>query len=235
MYGDGLTVPQLSLGATEASVVIKDGVGTIEKLEAVSPDGQLSLTGKIQFADPFKKSTIPGCIRFKLSEALKKREKDFGNIDLMLEAKRGDDGFFSFPTVGTLLNMRWKTKQTCAEYEEAEERKKTRSSRPRISTRPKATPANSAAARRAASKDVKEPELKKVGASGPKLDKDKPEGDKKSEDKRSDDVGDRDEERGDDIEFEDDDRRTDEGEGDGEGDDDGDRNDDGPGEEEPIE
>jgi len=171
MYGDGLTVPQIALGAAEASIVIDKGVGKIEKLSAVSPDGELVLTGEIKFADPFKNSTLPGCLRFRISEELKKREKDFGNIDLILDAKRDDEGFFSFPTKGKLTTLQWDTRKPCKGIggDGAEDGIKVRPTISSRQSRPTPQDEDSEAVRRAAGKDADEPEVTDVRASGPTL------------------------------------------------------------------
>jgi hypothetical protein len=107
-------VPRLSLGDASGEIEIKKGIGTIKKLSAKSKDGELAVEGRIEFRDPFKQSRLPGCMRFKLSEALKEREPDFGNIEFMLpEMARQADGEFAIPTKGTLGQLGWDPRRRC--------------------------------------------------------------------------------------------------------------------------
>jgi type II secretion system protein N len=112
----GLTVPRLRLGEARVEVDIVQGIGKIKTFSAQSPDGRLAIAGEIRFAEPFKRSTMPGCMRFKLADQLKKKEPDFGNIEFLLpERAREEDGTFAIPTKGTLLALRWDIKKRCGE------------------------------------------------------------------------------------------------------------------------
>lgn len=114
--GKGLTVPRLRLGRALVEVDIDQGVGKIKTFSAKSADGRLSIDGELRFAEPFKRSTLPGCMHFKLSDELKKREPKFGNIEFLLpERARQDDGSFAIPTKGRLTMLRWDIKKRCGE------------------------------------------------------------------------------------------------------------------------
>jgi hypothetical protein len=53
-------------------------------------------------------------MRFKLSDDLKAREANFGNIDIGLEPRRQPDGLIAIPTAGTLVPLRFDPKRKCA-------------------------------------------------------------------------------------------------------------------------
>src|SRR5690606_662568 len=109
-----ITVPRLSLGAAAAEIDISSGVGKIEKFEAASQDGWLKITGQIEFQDPFSNSLFPGCMQFKLSDDLKKREPNFGNIEYGISEKlRQGDGSYSIPTRGKLTAIKWNPRARC--------------------------------------------------------------------------------------------------------------------------
>jgi type II secretion system protein N len=110
----GVTVPRLSLGETEVVVDISKGVGDIKSFAATSKDGWLKIEGKIEFRDPFPNTLFPGCMRFKLSDDLKQRAPDFGNIEYTLSEKvRQADGSFAIPTKGKLTELRWDVRRKC--------------------------------------------------------------------------------------------------------------------------
>jgi type II secretion system protein N len=133
--GEGLTVPKLNLGAALAEVDIKDGIGAIKTLGATSKDGFLKIEGKIEFKKPFSESTFPGCMTFGLSDELKKREANFGNIGTLLPEKaRQEDGSYAIPTRGKLTSLGWDVRHKCGE-EPAPAKKRNRS-RPKISSKP---------------------------------------------------------------------------------------------------
>jgi type II secretion system protein N len=110
----GVEVPRLQLGDTEVVVEITKGVGEIKSFAATSADGWLKIEGKIEFRDPFANSLFPGCMRFKLSDELKKRAPRFGNIEYTLSEKmRQADGSYALPTKGKLTELRWDVRRRC--------------------------------------------------------------------------------------------------------------------------
>lgn len=110
----GVTVPRLALGDAKVVVDISKGVGEIKTFAATSKDGWLKIEGKIEFRDPFSNTLFPGCMSFKLSDELKKRAPDFGNIEFTLSEKvRKADGSFAIPTKGRLTELRWDVRRTC--------------------------------------------------------------------------------------------------------------------------
>jgi type II secretion system protein N len=136
---DGVTVPRLDLGAALVEISINKGIGKIERFAANSRDGQLTINGEIRFSDPFKNSTFPGCMNFKLTEDLKQREPNFGNIEAMLPARaRQEDGTYSIPTKGKLTALRWDVRRKCNEGGAVDDPSKR--NRPTITSRPATDP-----------------------------------------------------------------------------------------------
>jgi type II secretion system protein N len=129
----GVTVPRLDLGDVAGEIEIKRGVGTVKRFAARSADGEMTIDGEIRFKDPFKATTFPGCMRFKLSEALKKREKDFGNLPELMRVNVEEDGFANVAMTGTIGALRWRPRKKCAPI--GGDRKR-RDTRPMVTTRP---------------------------------------------------------------------------------------------------
>jgi len=133
----GVTVPRLDLGDARVQVDISKGVGDIKTFAATSKDGWLKIEGKIEFRDPFANSLFPGCMRFKLSDELKKRDPNFGNIEYTLSEKtRQADGSFAIPTKGRLTELRWDVRRKCGGGSAEEEGEHTPPERPGLTGRP---------------------------------------------------------------------------------------------------
>jgi type II secretion system protein N len=136
----GVTVPRLALGQAQVQLDISKGVGEIKNFSATSQDGWLKIEGKIEFRDPFANTLFPGCMRFKLSDELKKRDPKFGNIEYTLSEKvRQQDGSFAIPTKGRLTELRWDVRRKCgggaADSSDTEDRGV--SERPGLARRPR--------------------------------------------------------------------------------------------------
>jgi len=132
----GITVPRLSLGDTSAVIVIKNGTGVIEKFSGKSKDGEMKIEGDIKFADPFKRSKLPGCFHFKLSKSLKKREKNFGQIMDFLDVSADKDGWGHMKLVGNLADLSFRPVKAC---KPGVRDKRRRTKRPRVTTRRRPT------------------------------------------------------------------------------------------------
>jgi type II secretion system protein N len=133
----GVTVPRLDLGDARIQVDINKGVGEIKTFAATSKDGWLKIEGKIEFRDPFANSLFPGCMRFKLSDELKKRDPNFGNVEYTLSEKtRQADGSFAIPTKGRLTELRWDVRRKCGGGSADEDVEHTPPERPGLAGRP---------------------------------------------------------------------------------------------------
>ncbi len=135
--GDGVPVPKLSLGDFAGEIEIKDGVGTIKRLAGKSPDGELIIEGVVNFKDPFKNSTMPACLRFKVSDALGKRDPKFANFPALMGVPPIADGWSHVKAKGKLTQLRWVSTRgkPCVPAGRKTKRGKSIKSRPRVTTR----------------------------------------------------------------------------------------------------
>lgn len=104
----GLTLPKLRLGQIGGRVEVKKGVGTFEKFQAKSPDGELYLEGEIRFDDPFARSQVTAYMRFKSSDELRSRETRMADMELMMSANsRRADGYHGLRITGPVGQLRY--------------------------------------------------------------------------------------------------------------------------------
>ena len=167
---EGVTVPKLELGNLTGLIEIDKGVGKVKEFSAKSKDGELTIDGDIRFKDPFKNSTFPGCMRFRLTDELKQREKSFGNLPDLMRVTLDTDGFANVAMTGTLADLRWRPRKKCPTGSSGSGEK----SRPTVTTRPKPTPPTAAKPDKRPGLDSPpaEPEFDGPGNSGPKLGRD---------------------------------------------------------------
>jgi type II secretion system protein N len=132
--GDGLTVPRLNLGNLSASIKIANGRGVVEDFKASSADGELDLQAVLRFGRQLKEASFEsGCMKFKLTEALKQREPSFGNLPEFMRMSPQADGYSNVRLQGKLVTMRWVPAQTC-EGGADDDRVSRRNARPSIPT-----------------------------------------------------------------------------------------------------
>jgi type II secretion system protein N len=110
---DGITVPKLDLGNFTGEIEISKGKGVIKKLGATSKDGELTVTGELVLARKFIDSTLPGCIRFKISDDLKKREPNFGNIQMVLGVALDAEGYSNLRIRGKVNELKYLGAANC--------------------------------------------------------------------------------------------------------------------------
>jgi type II secretion system protein N len=168
---EGITVPRLSLGNAVVEIEIAGGIGKINAFSAKSKDGELSLDGEVRFAEPFKRSTLPGCMRFKLSDALKQREPNFGNIEFTLPPRaRQDDGSFAIPTKGNLGRFGLNHRKQCDDPGGSSGDRPTASKMPKLTVPPSKAERVGSPASRGDDDDDDEPvDTPEPGTSGPDL------------------------------------------------------------------
>lgn len=119
--GEGLTVPALNLGDLRGKIVFRDGRGLIEELGAQSVDGDLALHGAVELGRRFADTRFAqACMKFRLSDALKQREPEFGNVPSLMGAPPESDGYSNVRMTGKLSEMRWIAARTCEEDGSAE-------------------------------------------------------------------------------------------------------------------
>lgn len=104
--GDGIDFGKIGVDTMVAKVVIKDSSLDLEKFDAKSQDGELHIDFQMQLAPEFGDSGVMGCLRFKGSEGLSKREpKTFAALTTT-GASIGPDGLFHIKLDGRFKEMK---------------------------------------------------------------------------------------------------------------------------------
>jgi hypothetical protein len=111
--GEGLTVPTLDLGDFGGQIDIARGKGVIKRFSGVSRDGELVLVGEMQFGRRLTETTFPGCVRFKVSDELKQREREFGNIQMVMGTPIDAEGYSNLRTKGKIGELRYLPAASC--------------------------------------------------------------------------------------------------------------------------
>jgi type II secretion system protein N len=103
---EGITLPKLQLGKIVGKIEIKKGMGTIDRFETKSPDGELSVEGDIRFDDPVERSQVTAYMMFKSSEGLHKREPRMADMEMMMGmASKRDDGYMGVRITGPMSGL----------------------------------------------------------------------------------------------------------------------------------
>jgi hypothetical protein len=127
-------VPRLDLGNLAGQIDIKAGKGVIKNFRGESVDGEMLIEGDIEFKDPFKMSSFPGCMKFKFTPDFHTREPKFANVPNLMGAGIQPDGFAHVRLSGTLGDLKWKPRLKCSEGGTGPEGEG--SDRPVVTTRP---------------------------------------------------------------------------------------------------
>jgi len=94
MVGEGIDFGQVNIDSLLAKAEIKNGKLDVTKFDAKSKDGELYIDYSMTLDKEFGNSVVAGCLRFKGSDALLKREpKTFAAIQTT-GAERRSDGLF---------------------------------------------------------------------------------------------------------------------------------------------
>lgn len=101
-----LTIPKVGLGALTAHVVLADGKGTFDKLEARDGDAELR-ADSLYFVPQARLAASPlyGKVGVRISDAFLNRPGSSGFkglLDLALRSARGKDGFYQLQLYGSL-------------------------------------------------------------------------------------------------------------------------------------
>jgi type II secretion system protein N len=99
-----LTIPRIGLGKLAAQVVLADGKGTFDKLEARDGDAELQAEG-LYFVPQARlaSSAIYGKLGVRVADAFLDRNTAFkGLLDLALRGARGKDGYYQLQLYGSL-------------------------------------------------------------------------------------------------------------------------------------
>jgi type II secretion system protein N len=102
----GLTFPRVKLGKLSGQIVIEKGRARFDGVRVHSADGDATLDGYVELRDPIGMSQMHAYLRFRLSEALIKREP---TLELMTNALSGtakrSDGYLGVQLTGTLAAL----------------------------------------------------------------------------------------------------------------------------------
>lgn len=138
--GEGITVPRLNLGNIAGEVTIESGRAKIDKFLAQSVDGELQIAAAIRFKERFKDSLFEsGCMRFKLSPELKKRDPNFGSLPDFMRLAPDPEDYAYVKIRGSLTGMRWLATAKCGfgpgeeEGGDMEDQPRARRTRPSLS------------------------------------------------------------------------------------------------------
>lgn len=104
----GVTVPPIGVGTLAVQIPVKEGVATIEKLDARGKDVSLSGSGSVRLVQPFKSSRADITLGVKVDPGFAKREAKIGTILGMpgVKSARGSDGMIRFTLAGPISNLK---------------------------------------------------------------------------------------------------------------------------------
>ncbi len=104
--GEGTDFGKVNIDTLVAKIDIKDGKVDITKFESKSPDVELHVDYTMTLAQDLNESVVLGCIRFKGSDALRKREPRTYDQILLTGAARGPDGLDHIRLKGSFKDMK---------------------------------------------------------------------------------------------------------------------------------
>jgi type II secretion system protein N len=104
MLAGGLTLPKIRLGDLGGHVTIEKGTAKLQGVESKSPDGEVALEGEINLRDPLPQSNMNLYLRFKLSDALMKKEVALSIVPMAAAAGKRPDGFYGLKFAGSFAH-----------------------------------------------------------------------------------------------------------------------------------
>ena len=93
MLARGMTLPRIRIGDLGGHVAIEKGTAKLQGVESKSPDGEVALEGEIALHDPLSLTTLNLYLRFKLSDAVMKKEVALQILPAVAAAGKRPDGF----------------------------------------------------------------------------------------------------------------------------------------------
>ena len=94
----------MRLGDLGGHVAIEKGTAKLQGVEAKSPDGEVALEGEMTLRDPLPQSTMNAYLRFKLSDALLKKEVALSIVPMAAAAGKRPDGFYGLKFAGSFAH-----------------------------------------------------------------------------------------------------------------------------------
>lgn len=108
---DGIEFGKLNVDKLSARVTIKDGLLTVTRFEVESPDIEVHVDLELALAPSINESTVAGCLRFKGSQALLKREPKTHAALSTTGADLREDGLFHIKLEGDFKKMKRRNAQ----------------------------------------------------------------------------------------------------------------------------
>jgi type II secretion system protein N len=106
MVQDGIPFGTLQIDSLAAHAEIKDGVFTVSKFETASRDGELHIDYSMKLEPDIMDSNVTGCLRFKGTDALLKRDRNTYNAITLTGAELRSDGLYHITLADSLRQMR---------------------------------------------------------------------------------------------------------------------------------
>ncbi|MBS1118809.1 MAG: hypothetical protein H6Q90_1037 [Deltaproteobacteria bacterium] len=103
--GEGTDFGTVKIDTLVAHLEIKEGKADLTKFEVKSPDVELHVDYTMTLAQDLNDSVVLGCVRFKGSDALRKREPKTYDQILLTGAARAPDGLDHIRLKGSVKNM----------------------------------------------------------------------------------------------------------------------------------
>lgn len=104
--GEGIDFSHLAIDSLDAKVSIESGKLQLTSWKLASPDLELQVALSMTLATPFKTSEVDGCIRFKPSKELDKRDPKMASLLMLTGASQGSDGMYHIKLEGPVGNLR---------------------------------------------------------------------------------------------------------------------------------
>lgn len=109
---DGIDFGKVEVASMHAHVAIKDGILELDKFDTKSEDGEVHVDFQVTLAPQLDESMVAGCLRFKGSDALLKKEPRTHAALSTTGANLGPDGLFHIRLDGKFKEMK-RLAQTC--------------------------------------------------------------------------------------------------------------------------
>jgi type II secretion system protein N len=104
--GDGIDFSHLAIDSLDAKLSIESGKLQLTSWKLASPDLELEVALSMTLATPFEASAMDGCIRFKPSKELDKRDPKMASLLMLTGANQGSDGMYHIKLEGSVGNVR---------------------------------------------------------------------------------------------------------------------------------
>jgi len=105
MLAQGITLPRIRIGDLGGHVAIEKGTAKLQGVESKSPDGEVALEGEIALHDPLSLTTLNLYLRFKLSDAVMKKEVALQILPAVAAAGKRPDGSYGVKFGGRVGQM----------------------------------------------------------------------------------------------------------------------------------